>query len=146
MARAWVWNLAKKAEYDRQYREKNKLRLAENNRRYYIRTREHQRNRSRYYRIQVMFGITEEDYQRLLKEQNGVCKICGRPEAISRNGIPRHLSVDHDHETHVVRGLLCSRCNIALGSFLEDISLKSAIAYLEHFNQYKPKGEKQCQE
>ncbi len=57
------------------------------------------------------FGITLEQYEEMLAEQDGGCAICGRkPGKIS-------LHIDHDHETDRIRGLLCFRCNNALGDF-----------------------------
>jgi len=69
------------------------------------------------------FGITSEDYDRLLAEQGGRCAICRRkPNArIS-------LHVDHEHGTGRVRGLLCFRCNNALGDFDDDPELLTAAA------------------
>jgi hypothetical protein len=56
------------------------------------------------------YGITPAEYLALLAEQDGHCATC--PEV--HNGGQR-LSVDHDHETGQVRGLLCRRCNLAIG-------------------------------
>lgn len=72
--------------------------------------------------------ITAEDYLKLLKDQNGKCAICKfKPE----NGDNR-LAVDHDHGTKKVRGLLCSKCNTALGLFKDDVEiLDEAISYLK---------------
>ncbi|HXF71611.1 MAG TPA: endonuclease VII domain-containing protein [Actinomycetota bacterium] len=71
------------------------------------------------------YGITAEDYDRLLEEQGGVCAICGRRPK------QRYLAVDHEHGTGRVRGLLCDPCNQMLG-FAEDDPerLRKAIAYL----------------
>lgn len=70
----------------------------------------------------------------MFEKQNGVCAICKKPETAKKqsgNGIKR-LSVDHDHTTGAIRGLLCMYCNTALGKFKDDIEiLKSAIVYLE---------------
>ena len=59
------------------------------------------------------YGLTFEEYQALARAQGGVCAIC----ALSPTGRSRgdRLCVDHDHESGVVRGLLCGRCNSALG-------------------------------
>lgn len=74
------------------------------------------------------YGITTAEYETLLEAQNGVCAICARPESSSRYG---YLAVDHDHETGVVRGLLCGGCNKALGGFGDSEELLAkAIAYL----------------
>ena len=64
--------------------------------------------------------ITLEEYNRLLLTQGGVCAICQEPCSTGRN-----LAVDHDHKTGRVRGLLCSRCNSAIGLLRDD----PAIAY-----------------
>ena len=77
------------------------------------------------------FGINDADYQKMLVEQNGVCAICGRPERQGTNGSPKQLSVDHDHETGELRGLLCTSCNTALGLVEDRVDLlHAAIAYL----------------
>lgn len=52
------------------------------------------------------YGITEEQYARLLAYQLDVCYICARPPKPGKN-----LQVDHDHVTGLVRGLLCWSCN-----------------------------------
>lgn len=57
------------------------------------------------------YGLSEEDYERLLAEQGGVCAICEEPPS----GRWKRLAVDHDHETGEVRGLLCITCNTLLG-------------------------------
>lgn len=51
------------------------------------------------------FGISTEIYEKMLEEQGGVCDICKRPPKNNR------LSVDHDHDTGAIRGLLCPPCN-----------------------------------
>jgi Autographiviridae endonuclease VII len=64
------------------------------------------------------FGIGIEEYERMFEAHGGVCAICGetRPEE-------RTLHVDHDHETGAIRGLLCFRCNNAIGDFREEYEL-----------------------
>src|SRR5262249_47723947 len=73
------------------------------------------------------FGITLADYEAMLVAQGGGCAICGDPEPEGRS-----LHVDHDHEDGQVRGLLCFRCNNALGDLREDVALLSrAASYLD---------------
>lgn len=74
------------------------------------------------------YGLTPEDYQRLLDSQGGACAICGREQSANVA-----LAVDHDHDTGVIRGLLCHRCNSGIGSLGDSVALlKLAIWYLEH--------------
>jgi len=78
------------------------------------------------------YGIDFAEYQRMLNEQNGVCACCERPESrLTDNGDLRMLSVDHNHTTGAVRGLLCSNCNLVLGYACDDVTvLQKAIGYL----------------
>lgn len=55
------------------------------------------------------YGISLEVYNQMLEDQGGVCVLC-RDECVTGN----NLSVDHHHETGMVRGLLCRRCNTAI--------------------------------
>ena len=84
--------------------------------------------------IRRKFGLEIEQYNDLVQSQNGLCAICNQPEtAINQYGkVP--LSIDHNHITGKVRGLLCFRCNAAIGGlrvdeFGKDLLLKT-IDYL----------------
>jgi hypothetical protein len=73
------------------------------------------------------YNLSEIDYQKMLKKQKNNCGICGKPKCKLKS-----LSVDHDHKTGVVRGLLCFKCNFALGLFQDSPKiLKKAIRYLK---------------
>ncbi len=86
-------------------------------------------DKERLRKLNYQFGLTLQNYNAMLKEQNGVCAICGLPEPIEN----RRLPVDHCHDTGKVRGLLCTRCNIALGQFKDDLDiLTSAVSYLRN--------------
>lgn len=75
------------------------------------------------------YGLTEAKFDELLAEQNGGCAVCGSETS---NGRGEHLHVDHDHETGVVRGILCHDCNTGLGKFKDNPALLRAAAdYLE---------------
>lgn len=78
-------------------------------------------------RIERVYGLTAAGYQRLREIQDGRCYICQRARGISKN-----LSVDHDHATGNVRGLLCKICNHdLLGHVRDDVTiLARAIEYL----------------
>lgn len=75
------------------------------------------------------YGITPADYDAMLAAQGGVCAVCRRDD---RDRLNRRLHVDHDHATGRVRGLLCARCNNAIGHAGEDPERLRALAlYLE---------------
>lgn len=83
--------------------------------------------------LKKKFGIDVTEYAALAKAQGYVCDICGNPESFinSRTKVVQELSVDHDHDTGKVRGLLCVRCNRMLGYGRDDQAiLQRAIAYL----------------
>lgn len=89
--------------------------------------------RVRSYRFKAAYGITVEQYREMEAAQDGLCAICGKPEAVLHKTTlePRQLAVDHCHKTGKVRALLCSSCNGGLGNFRDDTTLlERAITYL----------------
>lgn len=66
-------------------------------------------------RIKRTYGIDADTYHELLRLQGGKCFICQRA-----TGKSKRLSVDHDHRSGEVRGLLCSTCNNVLGHVRDD--------------------------
>ena len=82
--------------------------------------------------MQRKYGITLEEYFDILDHQGGVCAIC-KTDKWGKDNKPH---IDHDHETGLVRALLCTTCNMGLGSFRDDISLLArAIEYLVVFTE-----------
>ena len=78
-----------------------------------------------WYRRKVSYGVTKEDYEKMLVSQNNECAICQTP-------VSYESAVDHDHLTGQVRGLLCRLCNQGLGLFRDNKDfLKKAIEYLD---------------
>lgn len=78
------------------------------------------------------YGLTQLEYDQMLKAQNGLCYMCKRP-----NQTKHAFHVDHNHSTGEVRRLLCHRCNNGL-RFVEDENfLQSAIKYLAEFQKEK---------
>ena len=87
------------------------------------------RERDRALARKYTYGITREQYDALIVQQNGLCALCNNPPG------KRALAVDHDHKTKEIRGLLCDRCNVGLGMFHDDPQLLvAAIRYLEKGN------------
>jgi len=80
------------------------------------------------------YGITLATYESILAGQGGGCAICGSRETFrnKKTGTKHSLHVDHCHESGVVRGILCGRCNASLAMFSDSKeALLKAIAYLE---------------
>lgn len=77
------------------------------------------------------YGITKEQYDIMLKQQQGKCGICFGDGSAATRG----LMIDHKHGTKIVRALLCSNCNTALGLLKESVSImETAIKYLQKHN------------
>ena len=94
---------------------------------------EYERNKDTYISNALFkrYGITLDDYNMMLLEQNSRCHICGKHE--SDNG--KRLAVDHNHTTGKVRRLLCHHCNAALGHVQENLEvLQKMITYIEEYN------------
>jgi len=81
--------------------------------------------------IKRTYGLSIEKYNEMVLAQNGLCKICGLdPKMLgTKERKDRFLHVDHDHKTGLVRGLLCAKCNRALGQLNDDPKIALAAAY-----------------
>ena len=94
----------------------------------------HQAERREYmrrYRLSKRYSITTLEYRDLFEKQNHRCAICRKKETCrSRSGDTAPLAVDHDHDTGEIRGLLCRRCNAALGWFDKGAWTLEAFRYL----------------
>ncbi len=97
-------HLAEKKQYDRSYRAKQDPGY---NRR----------------KALAAYGLTPDDYARMLSLQDGGCAICGRAPKPGKS-----LAVDHCHQTGRIRGLLCFRCNFGL-SFYGECADRMGRAY-----------------
>lgn len=74
------------------------------------------------------YGLTLEQYETMIKNQNNHCYICNKPSN-------KRLFIDHCHETGKVRALLCYKCNTVLGMSGDSLNvLKNAISYLRQFS------------
>ncbi len=84
--------------------------------------------------IHKKYKINALEYESLFESQSGKCAICNSTFSHNhQNGRPTKLAVDHCHETGRIRGLLCSKCNLGIGCFLDDSKLlAAAINYLNN--------------
>jgi broad specificity phosphatase PhoE len=120
--------MAGSPEYEKNLRLNNPEyaeRQRQNTREWATRSPEKKKAYDRDYHLRRTYGITLEDYNRLLEEQGGVCAICKRAPSTNRV-----LAVDHCHKTLKVRGLLCINCNRILGFMDNEEWYAAALTYL----------------
>lgn len=106
------------------YRIQHREELDRHNQVYYREHRQDLAGSRRTCKLKRVYGLTLEEFDSLLEKQGGHCAVCDR--ACEEDG--KHLSVDHDHETGKVRGLLCARHNHALGLCGDDPDVLMALA------------------
>lgn len=110
-ANDWYWaNRERASARQKVYNRENRAKITERNR-------------------IVKYGLRPGEYDQMLKHQQGRCAICKKK---------RKLYVDHCHTSKKPRGLLCTRCNSAIGYFEEDvILLAAAIRYIKKYQHLK---------
>jgi hypothetical protein len=88
--------------------------------------------------LKKRFNISIDDYNHLFLKQKGKCDICDKAESqLDTNGKVKWLSVDHNHDTSEIRGLLCNSCNTGIGKLGDSIKvLENAIKYLKERGSY----------
>ncbi len=87
-------------------------------------------NRSFKNRIKTRYNLTVEEYDAMVEAQGGVCAICG---GVETHPSRKRLSIDHDHKTGKVRGILCYSCNTGLGKFRDSARrLEAAAEYVRN--------------
>jgi len=83
-------------------------------------------------KIRSTYQITDEQYESLLRRAKGKCELCGTTLTEDGSG-PKQRVIDHNHDTRVVRGLLCNNCNMGLGYVADSGALLEQLAqYLEN--------------
>jgi hypothetical protein len=82
----------------------------------------HRKEIYRRWELKALYGLSEADYHALIALKQGCCHLCGIKT--------EKLNVDHNHHTGKVRGMLCMRCNIALGWYEEVNALPNLQEYL----------------
>ncbi len=81
------------------------------------------------YLLGYHYGMTMAEYSDMLRAQGGTCAICG---SLEPGHSRQRMHVDHDHQTGMIRGLLCNTCNRVLGLMCDNpVNLRAAADYLE---------------
>src|SRR5262249_47875588 len=81
--------------------------------------------------IRWKYGLSQQDFQRMIERQHGLCLICWKK-------FTRTPCVDHSHDTRMVRSLLCNNCNTGFGQFFENPEfLRRAADYREFFTAHE---------
>ena len=107
-------------------REKNREAMRKAQREYHQRNPDRHRNNF----LKRTFGITVDEYREMIAKRNGLCDICKSPEP----GGKGNFHLDHDHTTGEIRGILCAKCNLGIGSLQDSIEILEAAAnYLAKF-------------
>jgi hypothetical protein len=117
-------NLEKLREYGKVFRNNNREKINASARERYYKNRDKELARHR----KESYNIDDNVYWEIVEKQDGKCFICGDKPLIN-------LSVDHNHLTGKVRGLICNSCNIAIAKANDSPMLLRAMAdYLEKFD------------
>lgn len=107
----------KKKAYMKQYVQEHKVEIKEKS-----------RKGRKAWKLLKKYNLTLEDYNRMVIKQKGSCAGCNRHQDEFKN----LLSVDHNHKTGKVRGLLCQPCNLVLGNAFDNVKiLEQLIKYLK---------------
>jgi hypothetical protein len=130
-SRAW---LEKNRERNQQWQRENRRKNLEKVRAYDRARAPLRKEKSREWQLRTRYGMSVKAYDELVAAAKGLCAICGRKPK-------EKLFVDHCHEAGHVRGLLCAKCNMAIGQL--DNSPERALKVYEYlvreelFNQSK---------
>lgn len=127
----------KNKEDEKECRKRNRHKWKEYHQDYFLKNREKITSQARLKFVQRQYNLDADTYLGMILNQDNKCLICKQPETgKTQYGDVKPLSVDHCHETGLVRGLLCNQCNAGLGNFKDDINkLKAAVLYLEQFKE-----------
>jgi len=110
-------------DYQKAWRERNKKKIEEYNSRADVQLRR------RLYYIEKNHGVSREWYLAQLEKQGNKCACCGRDFSKLKS---KEIHVDHDHRTGKVRGIICMKCNFALGDVNDSIErIQKVIDYLK---------------
>lgn len=116
-------------ERARRWREENPEKAKKTHDSWVKRNRVRYRESCKWRRLRHRYGVSREQYENLMRIAGGVCELCGSGHL---------LCLDHCHQSELVRGILCMRCNTAMERFDEMPDFTARVAkYLEKHNEPK---------
>lgn len=90
------------------------------------------RIKARRSRVKHRYGISYEEYLKYVEADNTSCSICDKQLVLHSSDTQETVCLDHCHATGKIRGVLCNRCNIAIGILGDNPEkFKRALTYLE---------------
>lgn len=121
-------NRGKVALAKKNYAIRNWEAIREHRRRYMASRKVEASEYRRRWNLAKRYGLTIDQFTEILDSQGGCCAVCGAKEV--------RQVVDHDHETGMVRGILCVRCNVSIGGLGDTVDgVMRALKYLEKANE-----------
>ena len=132
------WYLKYKKEVltkQKEYRYNHKKEISFRKKEYYNHHKEEISSQKKEYHLMIKYGLSMSDFNNLLLAQNNRCAICNEPLDLTNS---YRIHIDHNHLTGKVRGILCNKCNLAIGLLRDNPEYtKRATEYLERNNNEK---------
>jgi hypothetical protein len=122
-------NREHKLELDRAYRERNAEHIKELQKAWHEKHKDTQKTKARTYHLKTKFGLSEKQFDSLMKAQHNACAVCRLTFDLTVKVLSPH--VDHCHNAGHVRGLLCGNCNSAEGLLGSIDNVKSLLKYMQ---------------
>ena len=127
----YLKNKSRLKTYKKYYAKNNRGKLNKLNKKYRAKMTDQQKQNHakqiREWNLVNKYGISLDEYEKLLKIQNDNC-------GTNQTRLAKNLHVDHCHKTKKVRGLLCQKCNMALGLLNDDeLLFLRAVDYIRRF-------------
>jgi hypothetical protein len=135
--RAWYdANKEKQREYMRAYRANNPEKFRKYGKKHNEKKKarrhanpEARATAARAERLKEKYGLTPEQVEAMIRAQSFQCRGCSRD-------VTGDQCVDHCHATGKIRGILCRKCNLALGHADDNPQTLRALAdYLEYHHK-----------
>ena len=123
--------------YKKEYYIKNREKCIAQSREYKRTHKEQIKEYDKKHSLRYHYGLSIIEFNNILLAQNNRCAICNEPLDLQNS---KNVHIDHDHKTGKIRGILCQKCNLAIGLLRDNPEYtKRATEYLER-DKYPHKG------